>query len=135
MHSDERRRRILILDDDPHIPRVLKIKLEREGYEVSTAINGEQGLELYCSSHFDLVLTDQMMPKMNGIEFAKRIRELHPDQRTPVIFLTGTMREEDLEFFESMENAHRVPKPPSPKQVIKLIDSILEDGDEEDEDE
>lgn len=124
--DDENPRKILIVDDDPHIPRVLKMRLEREGYDVTTAVNGEQGLELFRAGSFDLVMTDQMMPKMTGIEFAKKMREVQPEPTIPVIFLTGTMREEELDFFDSLENAHRIPKPPSTKLVLKLINSLFD---------
>ena len=124
--DEEKQKKILIVDDDPHIPRVLKMRLEREGYEVITAVNGELGLELFQAGSFDLVMTDQMMPKMTGIEFAKRMREYQPEPTIPVIFLTGTTREEELDFFDSMENAHRISKPPSTKQVVKLINSLFD---------
>lgn len=124
--DEEKQKKILIVDDDPHIPRVLKMRLEREGYEVITALNGEQGLALFKAGSFDLVMTDQKMPKMTGIEFAKKIREHQPEPAVPVIFLSGTTREEELDVLDHMENTHRITKPPSSKQVLKLINSLFD---------
>jgi len=124
--DEDKQKKILIVDDDPHIPRVFKMRLEQEGYKVTTAMNGEQGLELFQAGSFDLVITDQTMPRMTGVEFAKKIREHGQKPAIPVIFLSGTMREEELDLFDSMENTHRIPKPPSTKQVLKLINSLFD---------
>lgn len=78
--------RILIIEDEPQIARVLQLELEFEGYETKTAHTGADGLILYRESQWDLVLLDIMLPEMNGLEVLKRIRKTDV---TPVILLTA----------------------------------------------
>jgi len=66
---------ILVVDDDKHTQRLLKAILSAENYTVFTADNGEAALELMEKEHIDLVVLDIMMPKMDGYEFTKAIRE------------------------------------------------------------
>lgn len=68
-------RRILLIDDDPSISEMLKKFLSREGYFVLTAFNGEEGLTIFLSEDIDLIVIDIMMPKLDGIEAIKLIRE------------------------------------------------------------
>ena len=78
---------ILIIDDEPHLPHQFARFLERRGYEVYTAANGEVGLEELQKNSIDLVLLDVRLPKMGGLEVLKRIRKT--DQELPVIMLTA----------------------------------------------
>jgi DNA-binding response OmpR family regulator len=78
---------ILIIEDEPGIYNFLKQGLEEEGYGVSVAIDGKQGMELFLSGKPDLILLDWMLPEMTGIDICKAIRE--KDTETPVLFLTA----------------------------------------------
>lgn len=79
--------RILVVEDEPQIARVLELELQFEGYEVTTAHTGTDGLIAYREQAFDLVLLDIMLPEMSGLDVLKRIRT---DARmTPVILLTA----------------------------------------------
>ena len=69
---------ILIIDDDAAVSRTLSLILTRAGYQVSTATSGRKGLELLSHDNFDLVLTDIIMPELDGIEAIRRIRSDHP---------------------------------------------------------
>ncbi|HEX9199895.1 MAG TPA: response regulator [Acidobacteriaceae bacterium] len=74
--------------DDEEIPRKLrKLVLEKQGYEVVAAASGREALELLAARHFDLVLTDQMMPGMLGTELTGRIKAIRPS--TPVVIISG----------------------------------------------
>lgn len=79
--------RILIIEDEPQIARVLELELQFEGYDVQVAYTGPDGLIAYREGHFDLVLLDIMLPGMNGLDVLKRIRT--DEQMTPVILLTA----------------------------------------------
>lgn len=85
--------KILIIDDDPVLIELIQYNLEAEGYDVSTARNGQEGIRLFFMNRPDLVILDLMMPKMNGYEVCKRIREM---AETPIIMLTAKGREEDV---------------------------------------
>ncbi|WP_408009275.1 response regulator transcription factor [Pseudalkalibacillus sp. A8] len=80
-------KKILIVEDEEKIARVIKLELEFEGYEVDTAYDGLAGLEKFRSDRWDLVLLDVMLPELNGIEVLRRIRS--NDEHTPVILLTA----------------------------------------------
>jgi CheY-like chemotaxis protein len=79
--------KVLVIDDEPSIRRLIDILLSRDGYEVVLADNGGKGLELYRREHPDVILLDLRMPQLDGIEVLKEIRSV--DLKQPVIVLTG----------------------------------------------
>ena len=84
--------KILVVDDDTNICELLRLYLTKEGYQVTTANDGEEGLEKFNQLKPDMVLLDVMMPRMDGLEVCRRIRKLG---NTPVMMLTaraGTRR-------------------------------------------
>lgn len=78
---------ILVVEDEPQIARVLQLELQFEGYDVTIAHTGTDGLIAYREQPFDLVLLDIMLPEMNGLDVLKRIRT--DERMTPVILLTA----------------------------------------------
>lgn len=80
-------KRILVIEDEPQIARVLKIELEYEGYDVQVEHNGRAGFNTAMENKFDLILLDVMLPELNGIEVLRRIRK--GNNFTPVILLTA----------------------------------------------
>lgn len=85
---------ILIIDDEAGILETICDILDIKGYDVTTASNGVKGVELVQAHHFDLVLTDIVMPEMNGIEACHHIKRISPD--TKVIMMTGYGAEHSL---------------------------------------
>ncbi|MEK9199736.1 response regulator transcription factor [Ureibacillus sp. 179-F W5.1 NHS] len=85
--------KILIIEDEENIARVLQLELEFEGYETDVAHTGTSGLIKYREGQFDLVLLDLMLPEMHGLDVLKRIRAT--EQTTPVILLTAKSEVED----------------------------------------
>ncbi len=84
--------RILVADDEKIIVKGIKFNLENEGYEVETAYNGEDALEIIKNVHLDLVILDLMMPKLDGLEACRRIREF---STVPIIMLTAKSEDTD----------------------------------------
>lgn len=78
-------KRILVVDDERQITRMLRASLQSSGYEVLTAGNGVEGLEMFQSGRPDLIITDLAMPEMNGLELTEAVRRL---DRTPIIVLS-----------------------------------------------
>ncbi|QCR33893.1 response regulator transcription factor [Lysinibacillus sp. SGAir0095] len=85
--------KILIIEDEENIARVLQLELEFEGYETDVAHTGTSGLIKYREGSFDLILLDLMLPEMHGLDVLKRIRAT--EQATPVILLTAKSEVED----------------------------------------
>jgi len=81
--------RIVCVDDDLELTRLLQISLEDEGYEVLVANEGEEGLGTILEAQPDLVILDVMMPGLNGWELAKYLREREEWANTPILMLTG----------------------------------------------
>jgi two-component system response regulator AtoC len=81
------RKQILVVDDEPNLRRVLRAQLERDGYDVHTAADGEQALALLHEHHIDLVITDLRMPKLDGMELLRRITAL--EDPMPVVMITA----------------------------------------------
>ena len=78
--------KILIIEDDKNIQRLLSLELKHKGYMVSSAYDGEEGLELFKKNSYDVVLLDLMLPEMNGLEVVRRLRQV---KQTPVIIMTA----------------------------------------------
>jgi nitrogen regulation protein NR(I) len=81
------RKQVLIVDDEPNLRKILSAQLSRDGYEVMTAEDGEQGLALLKEHHIDLVITDLKMPKVDGMTLLKRALELDPE--LPIVLITA----------------------------------------------
>lgn len=87
---------ILLVDDDRFIRTVLSQTLQDAGYHVSQAANGKEALELCCTSYFPIILTDWVMPEMDGVEFCRAFREKPADSYTYLILLTSQEGKEKL---------------------------------------
>jgi len=87
MTKKEPRLSVLIVDDEEDILNVLKFILTKEGYQVDTALDGKQALQLFKKGSYDIVLTDLRMPEMDGIELLQRIKEIRPE--TEVLIMTA----------------------------------------------
>lgn len=88
---------ILIIEDEPLIGGALKIKCEREGFQVSVASNGQEGLRQALSEHPDFILLDIVMPVMDGMEMLKKLRKDKWGEAVPVLLWTNLNDSEHLE--------------------------------------
>lgn len=114
--------RILICDDQPDIVRALKIYLTPEGYELYEAANGQQAVELVRQKDIQLILLDIMMPVMDGITAAAKIREF---SNAPIIFLTAKSETADVVLGLNMGADDYITKPFVPVEVLARIRSHL----------
>jgi CheY-like chemotaxis protein len=117
---------ILIIDDDTAVSRTLSLILSRAGYEVSTAASGRKGLELLTTGAFDLVLTDIIMPELDGIEAIRKIRTDHSGLR--VIAMSGGGQIDKADFLHMAEalGADRViEKPVRSEKLLELVDAVM----------
>ena len=114
---------ILVVDDDPEIVGAIAITLEREGYRVLRAYDGMEALDLALDPAVRLILIDVMMPKMDGFEMVRRIRQT--DKQTPVLFLTARSAINDVvEGFELGANDY-LKKPFGIQELIIRIKALM----------
>lgn len=114
--------RVLLIDDDAELSRMLEQYLAGEGFEMSAAADGEQGVQAALSGRFDVVLLDVMMPRMNGIEVLRRIRRVSD---VPVIMLTA--RGEGLDRVAGLETGadDYIAKPYYPLELVARLRAVL----------
>ncbi|MFH5811099.1 response regulator transcription factor [Companilactobacillus sp. FL22-1] len=117
------KKKILVVDDEPAILELIEYNLEDNDYQVSTAVDGQMALDKATDEKFDLILLDQMLPKLSGIEMLKKMRKA--GNLTPVIFLTAVDTEENkIEGLISGADDY-VTKPFSIKELLARIKVVL----------
>lgn len=121
--------KILFVDDDVLISRMYERAFRISGHEVITAQDGVTALELLTNINDlpDIILMDQMMPKMTGAELLKRIREFNTQVKDiPVVVLTNSMKEEDMNTFIELGATMYLPKmEQDPSNVVLKIEDII----------
>lgn len=118
--------KILIVDDDKNICDLLRLYLEKEGYQTFQAHDGEAALAAYTQNKPDLVLLDVMMPKMDGVQVLQRLRE--EGVRTPVMMLTAKSGKDDrITGFNAGADDY-LPKPFEPDELICRVRAMLRRG-------
>ena len=117
--------KILIADDEAHILHVVSMKLRNAGYEILTAVDGEEALELCASEKPDLIITDYQMPVMSGLEFCRELRRREEAVNIPAIMLTA--RGFDIEPNEMIEAGivAVLAKPFSPREILTKVNELL----------
>ena len=117
--------RILVVDDEIYIVHILDFSLGMEGYEVLTALDGEQALEKARAEKPDLVVLDIMMPKLDGYETCRLIKSDPKTKNIPVILLTAKGREVDQKLGREVGASDYITKPFSPSKLIERVQAIL----------
>ena len=120
-------KRVLVVDDEPNILRTLTFVLKKEGYDVSSATNGEEAMAEVRSSKPDLIFLDIMMPKKNGYEVCQEIKDDPNLSDIHIIMLTAKGQDADREKGLSVGAEEFMTKPFSPIQVIGRVRELLGD--------
>jgi two-component system phosphate regulon response regulator PhoB len=116
---------VVAADDDPDILNLVSLRLERAGYEVLTARDGEQALELASERAPDLILLDVSMPKLTGLDVARRLRELPATATTPIVLLTARASESDRAAGHEAGATAYLTKPFSPQELSAQVGALL----------
>jgi DNA-binding response OmpR family regulator len=118
--------KVAIVEDDQAISQMYRMKFESEGYEVETAENGKQGLELCEIMHPDIILLDLMMPEMNGDEMLEKMRKTNWGADTKVVILTN-MGEQEIPESVRQHNVSAVilKADMTPRQVAELVKKTI----------
>ncbi|MFT6865790.1 MAG: two-component system alkaline phosphatase synthesis response regulator PhoP [Cyclobacteriaceae bacterium] len=117
--------KILIVDDEPDILELLKYNLIKEGYDVKTAIDGIKGVDIARSFIPDLIILDIMMPKQDGVETCRQVREIPELINTFVIFLTARSEEYSEVAAFDMGADDYITKPIKPRALISRINALF----------
>lgn len=124
--SAARRRHVLVVDDEPHIGRIIQIKLESGPYDVELVGDGRSALSrLRSADPIDLILLDILMPHVSGLDVLAQLKQLPHRSRTPVIMLTGKGQETDRERAAELGAEDFLTKPFSPKKLLARIDQLF----------
>ena len=124
-------KKILVVDDERHIVRLVEVNLARAGYDVVVAYDGVEALEVFQKQKPDMVVLDVMMPRMDGFEVLKKL-QADPDSRdVPVIMLTAKAQDADIFRGWSSGVSSYLTKPFNPRELLTFVERIfqsMEDG-------
>ena len=119
MHS------ILAVDDSASMRQMVSVTLKNAGYQVVEAIDGEDALAKSAATNFDLVLTDQNMPGLDGIGLTRRLREQSRFKATPILILTTESSEQMKQAGRAAGATGWLVKPFDPTQLIEVIGKVI----------
>lgn len=119
-------KKILIIDDEPHILLMLKKMLEKAGFEIDLASNGAEGLELFTARACDLVITDIIMPEKEGLETIREMKKMKPDLKIIAMSGGGKVSAENYLQTASIFGASKlIEKPFSQQDMISTVQELL----------
>jgi DNA-binding response OmpR family regulator len=116
---------VLAADDDPDILELVSFRLERSGYTVIQAHDGEEALRLALERKPDLAVLDVMMPKLDGFELTRRLRAEEATSRMPIILLTARAQDTDVQQGFDAGADDYIRKPFSPQELRTRVQAIL----------
>lgn len=121
---------ILVVDDDPDFVEVTRTVLEKEGFDVISAVNGDQGLTRARNEHPDLIILDVMMSSvLDGVDVSSTMREDQDLRHIPLIMISSIAQSEHADQFptdEYMHVDHWLSKPVQARDLLKKIDALLQ---------
>ena len=124
-------KKILVVDDERHIVRLVEVNLTRAGYDVVTAYDGVEALEQFSKEKPDMLVLDVMMPRMDGFEVLKKLQSDPASQGVPIIMLTAKAQDADIFRGWSSGVSSYLTKPFNPRELLTFVERIfqsVEDG-------
>ena len=118
-------KKILVVDDEPTIVKMLESRLKADGYEVVTASSGEEGLEQCKSSKPDAVILDIMMPGMDGNEVAAHMQEDPSFSKIPIIFLTAVVKPQEIPKSRKIGGHYFLSKAFKITELLEILKKVL----------
>lgn len=112
---------ILLVDDEPHVTRVLRLMLEREGYTVASASDGHEALEKMAQRRPDVMVSDIQMDGMDGRQLCRTVRERYPDETFLILVMTSMTAASEREWVRELPNIEFLEKPLSPRQLVARL--------------
>lgn len=117
--------KVVVIEDEPDIFEVIEYNLQREGYRVCGAVDGEQGLQLVRREAPDVVLLDLMLPGLDGLEVCRQLKGDTVTRSVPIIMVTAKGEESDVVLGLGLGADDYVAKPFSPKELVARIKAVL----------
>jgi DNA-binding response OmpR family regulator len=121
------KKRILLVDDEHYILKLVGKRLQVNGYDTVEAEDGEAGLKIARESDVDLIVLDLMMPKMNGYQVCGALKQDSQTKKIPIVLLTAKAGSEDVSFGTNAGADAYVTKPFKAAHLLKIIDDLLND--------
>jgi DNA-binding NtrC family response regulator len=122
-------KKILIIDDEPHILLMLKKMLERIGYEIDLAANGNEGLELFKRNPSSLVITDIIMPEKEGLETIREMKRVSPDLKIIAMSGGGKVSADNyLEIAKIFGASKVIEKPFTQQEMVSAVRELMGDN-------
>jgi len=118
-------KRILVVDDEPDILKVIAVRLKAQGYEILTAVDGKEALDLIQQQRPDLVLLDLRLPVMDGYEVCRRMKSDDDLKDIPVIILTATVPEKLAQKMEELKANDYMTKPFIPENLLEKVKKLV----------
>ncbi len=119
-------KKILLAEDDKNLSRSVDILLTLDGFQVVSVYNGEEALNKLCKQKYDLLITDIVMPNLNGVDLVNKIRKLNPD--IPIMVVSGKLSEPLIHDLEHAGVQHILPKPINPARFRNMVQKIFSNG-------
>jgi two-component system response regulator ResD len=123
--------RALVADDSPTVRRLVAARLAADGHEVIEAEDGQQALALALSESPAVIVLDKVMPKLDGFEVVRRLREREDTRSVPIVMLTDRGGEDDVLAGLDLGVSEYMPKPFSPRELSVRVKRVLEGIDQE----
>jgi two-component system alkaline phosphatase synthesis response regulator PhoP len=117
--------KILVVDDEPHLVRLMEFILAKQGHTMVSAVNGREALVKAKSERPDLILLDIMIPYIDGYEVARTLRDDDELKSTPIILLSAKAQEEDIQRGLELGVDEYITKPFAPDHLVKVVNSYL----------
>lgn len=118
-------KRILLVDDEPMVLRVLRLQLQKAGYDIDTAPDGQVALERIRESAPDAVITDIEMPRMSGEDLCKTIAREFPDRQFPIFVATSLTGIRHREWAQTIPNMQFLEKPLSARKLLAALNEYF----------
>lgn len=120
--------RVLAVDDDPTILRLLQVNLEMDGHEVHTVDNGRDAIDRVAEIEPDVMLLDVMMPHVDGWEVCEQLRADPAFDHLPIVFLSARAQEADLARGRAVGADDYITKPFDPLALVEVVERLARDG-------
>ena len=120
-------KKVLVIDDEAHIRRIIEVKLKRQGYQIILAKNGKEGLDIIQTQKPDVVISDLMMPVMDGKTLCEKTNDLKKERPFLTIMITARIMPNEREWIDKMTDTLFIEKPFSPKEILERVEQYLGD--------